>query len=279
MANAFYSLIQFSPDHGRQEALNIGSVVFCPDPHALDVRLTDGFGLYASGSYGYDIPLFEASKRAFRQRLLDVGERFRDSSDLASFRASGTNPISLSPPRAMVVRDFAADALGVFRSLVTGEVSERHDKVKVHRGPRVATSLKHAFRSRGISDLVDDDVNVVVPAFGTSLKVPFGYQNGRYNLVEPVDFSLQSVDAREQRMSWYAVGGRSIFEVPDSEHGKRQLIVVARMPEDLDAASRITSVLTDYNVRCLPFQDGCLDTLAQEIRLHGKVHRRPIQLS
>jgi hypothetical protein len=93
MATAYYSLIQFCPDLGRQEAFNIGLVVFCPDPHLFQVRLIDGFGAYSRGAFGFDLPLFEAAKHDFRRRLIEAGRSFRQISELASFRASGTNPI------------------------------------------------------------------------------------------------------------------------------------------------------------------------------------------
>jgi hypothetical protein len=267
MSNAFYSLIQFCPDPGRQEAFNIGSVVFCPKPHSVDVRLALGFGVNARGSFGFDAALFEASKHAFKRRLLEAGRSFREGSDLESFRASGTNPIRLTTPRAMVLRDMETDAQGIFDALVGGPRPEAD--IRPARGLRMVTQLKQAFMSRGIAKLVETRVDVVVPAFGTRLKVPFAFQNGRFNLIEPVDFSIRDEAARAEGTSWYAVSGKSIFDTPDIRRGPMQLLVVARLPAESDAARRVMGVLADYSVDCRPFSDPALDCLAAEIRGHS----------
>jgi Protein of unknown function (DUF3037) len=270
MATAYYSLIQFYPDLGRQEAFNIGLVVFCPNPHFFQVRLIDGFGAHSRGTSGFDPALFEAAKHDFRRRLIEAGRSFRQITDLASFRASGTNPIRLTASREMVLRDTASDVDAIFASLVAADPVKPH--LAATRGPSMVTRLKNAFESRGLADLLDDDVDVLVPAFGVRRTIPFAYQNGRYNLIEPVDFALRNAATRQERASWFAVGGKSIFDVPDPTRGNRQLIVVARLPEERSEAKSVESVLSDYSVVCVPFSDQGLDQLAGEIRSHAEAH-------
>ncbi len=123
MSKAVYSLIQFCPDLGRQEMFNVGLVVFRRDPFLIDVRIARGFGTSAPGGIDVDQDLFEATKRAFAMRLEDEAHRFRGAEDLASFRASGTNPLLLTSPREMLLHDPGSDLSALFHELVGGEMS------------------------------------------------------------------------------------------------------------------------------------------------------------
>ena len=40
MAKGFYSVVQYCPDRFRAEAVNVGLVLLCLDPHAVRVRMT-----------------------------------------------------------------------------------------------------------------------------------------------------------------------------------------------------------------------------------------------
>jgi hypothetical protein len=267
MSKAFYSLVQFSPDLGRQEAFNVGIAVFSPDSGDIDIRMVSGFGAHAPRNPELDLELFEATKKAFANRLRGDARRFRGAEDMAAFRASGTNPLRLTPPRQIVLREPAEDIQAAFDSLVqVPHASEKREAVT--RGPRVRTRLRQAFASRRLDVLVERDVEAFVPAFGTRLKVPYAYRNGRYNLIEPVDFTMRDEAAREERTAWFAVGGRSIFDTPDPHHGDRKLVVVARLPADQAAAKRVSTILEDYSVDCIPFSDTGLDRLATAIRTH-----------
>jgi hypothetical protein len=271
MANAFYSLIQFCPDFGRQEAFNVGLVLFRLEPHLVDVRLAEGFGVNAPNGVGVDAGLFEATKRAFCNRLEYEARRFRGAEDLARFRASGTNPLRLTAPREVLLHDPVADAQTLFDELV-GPDKPRTAR-RIARGPRVTTRLRDALTQRAVLPFVEENVRVEVPAFGTTLEVPFAYQNGRYNLIEPVDFSMRDEVVRRERTAWYALGGRSIFDEPDPRRGDRQLLVVARLPAEPTAARRVSDVLRENRVNCIPLADPDLDALAHEIRSHAAIHR------
>jgi len=271
MTKAFYSLIQFCPDVGRQETFNVGLVLFRPAPHLVDVRLAEGFGVNAPNDLGLDPDLFEATKRAFRNRLVDEARRFRGAEDLTFFKASGTNPLRLTAPREVSLHDPVADPQALFDELVG---SDRPSVAKrIARGPRVRTRLRDALKKREVLPFVEERVRVMVPALRTTLEVPFAYQNGRYNLIEPVDFSMRDEVVRQERTAWYALGGKSIFDVPDTQHGDRQLVVVARLPDEPTAARKVSDVLRDNRVNCVPLADPDLDALASEIRAHAALHR------
>ena len=266
MITAVYSLIQFSPDPGRQEASNVGVVVFRPEPHAVEIMMAEGLGPNTRKLSGAEAALLEATKRGFKHRLMLEGQGFRDASDLARFRPHGANPFRITEPRQIVVRNLADDVRNLFEALVEVPTGKGRPGV---RGARVATRLKEGLRSRDVARLIDKEVDVVVPAFGRRLKVPFAYRNGRYNLIEPVDFALRDATSRDERLAWYAVGGKSIFDAPDPRHGQQRLVVVARLPENQDVAKQITGVLENYKVRCLSFSDAALDDIAADIRSHA----------
>ena len=288
MSNGFYSLIQFCPDLGRQEAFNVGVAVFCPETRFAAVKLAPGFGPNAPADAAENLELFEATKAAFARRFEIEAGRFGGERDMAAFRASGTNPLRLTAPRQIVLRDATSDVQAVFKLLVGKPIVDVDASSTSHvdllpetgdgsdgrqtRGPRVKTRLKQAFVTRQLVPFVEQNVETVVPAFNSKLKVPYAYRNGRYNLIEPVDFTMRNEADREERTAWFAVVGKSIYETPDPGKGDRKLIVVARLPSEQVAANRVSTVLRDYDVDCVPFCDVGLDRLAAEIREHAGTH-------
>ncbi|WP_338661123.1 DUF3037 domain-containing protein [Pararoseomonas sp. SCSIO 73927] len=270
MTKAFYSLIQFCPDIGRQETFNVGLVLFRPEPHLFVVRLARNSGVNARFDVGMAPGLFEATKQAFRNRLEHEARQFRTPGDLAAFKASGTNQLRLTAPREVSLHDPVADSQALFDELVGAD--RRPVGRRAARGPRVGTRLREALRDRAVLPLVEEKVQVVVPALRTTMQVAFAYQNGRYNLVEPVDFSTRDDVMRQERTAWYALGGRSLFEEPDPQHGDRRLVVVARLPDEPVASRMVSEMLQDNQVHCFPLSDEGLDRLASEIRTHAALH-------
>ena len=266
MSKAYYSLVQFVPDLARQEPLNVGIAVACPGTGFAEVTMAERSGSCTPGS-GRGSELFEATKAAFANRFKEEGRRFHSVEEMATFKASGTNPLRLTPPRQFVLRNAGADIHALFEKLVEAHPAAEV-KLAVARGPRVGTRLREAFSSRNVVQFVERDVETFVPAFRTNLKVPFAFQNGRYNLIEPVDFTTRDESDRERRSAWFAVAGKSIYETPDKTRGERKLVVVARLPERREDARKVSEMLQDYSVACIPMSEDGLNQLAAEIIEH-----------
>ena len=71
MSRGFYSVVQYCPDPSRAEAVNVGLVLLCVDPHALRVKMT--------GNHERVRKLFAISKTGFKGfEVLDAGPHEQD---------------------------------------------------------------------------------------------------------------------------------------------------------------------------------------------------------
>jgi hypothetical protein len=126
MARAFYSIVQYVPDHFRAEAVNIGLVLLRPEPHALRVRLTCNFDrarrLFRIGPPELTNLAFSAS--GFKSRIENSVEEFRTADDPAAFAASRANDLQMTSPRLAKLEDFDADFERLYSQLVEDQTAE-----------------------------------------------------------------------------------------------------------------------------------------------------------
>jgi hypothetical protein len=101
------------------------------------------------------------------------------------------------------------------------------------------------------------------------VEVPFGFQNGRFNLINPVKFEAANPEQRILTACKYAVEGRSLYENPDPQLGDLQLVVVGKFrPKDQDTTTQVKRVFQDYRVKL--YRTSELAELIREIRTTGK---------
>ena len=101
------------------------------------------------------------------------------------------------------------------------------------------------------------------------LEVPYGFQNGRFNLIRPVEFTQQSDSRIKNAACVHAVEGLSLFRHPDPQLGNMQLVVVANFSNVAsDGANSVKSILAEGEVRM--FTSDRLDDLKTEILTQGK---------
>ncbi len=108
-----------------------------------------------------------------------------------------------------------------------------------------------------------------VRPFHRSLTVPLGFQNGRFNLIQPVAFRQDRLTGVINQACRHAVEGRSLYERPDEHLGPLQLLVVGDFPPGAREVEAITrDILGENKARLFTVAD--LAKLAEEIRTTGK---------
>lgn len=266
---AYYSVIQYCPDLGRMEAANIGVVLFCPELHFLESRITRANDriIHFFGREGHDWKQINAFKSGIADRIRNASDEIRNKESFSHFIRLQANFMQLTEPMPCKVSDRpAADLNGFFESLVGIEKPKSATKAGLRR------TLEKRFEKAGVSDRVHLDLKVRVPVLERQVDVPFGFQNGRYNLITPVKFEAKSNVTIESTACRYAVEGRSIFEHPSDELGPMKLIVVGKFrPSDNEVRSKVNRILTDNQVRLVRIEQ--MAELIDEIRLTAK----PIQ--
>jgi hypothetical protein len=271
LAKCYYSLVQYCPDLARQEAVNVGVVLLCPEAEFLQARLVrknkravDFFGTGTESSQ-----LLEAMKQALWNRLEVEREQMLTLAGFQAFVNTRGNDLLLTSPKPLrTERTPAAELDFLYTELVEGDAAERAT-AQPSRSKEVAQQLDLALSSPRLQPFLRKNVTVKVPALQRAVEVPYGYQNGRFNLVQPVNFHQKAADKVGDAACRYAVEGDSLFGHKDDEWGDMQLVVVAKFRADAEQGRKVvTKMFEDYHVRLLLADEA--GTLEEEILAHGK---------
>jgi hypothetical protein len=261
----YYSLIQYCPDLGRLEAANIGVLLFCPERHFLKA-LTTGNNrriIHFFGSEGHDWARINAFKQGLEDRLAVEGPEIHTLEELEHFIAQRANLIQITAPRPMKVFDALKDLDELFRELI-GDVPRRGSTKGLHK------LIGERFSSAGLDPKIRRGIKVTVPVWQREVEIPFGFQNGRFNLINPVRFGASDADRSVETACKYAVEGKSLHDNPDPNLGNLQLIIVGKFRQgDQDAPAKVKRVFHEYDVKL--YRTTELPQLIDEVRRTGKV--------
>lgn len=261
----YYCLIQYCPDLSRLEAANIGVLLFCPDRSFLKARTARDNRRIRRFFGREDRDWFQINsfKIGIEERLEVEHPNIQSLGDLQHFVQLCANEIQITALRPMRVRDPEKDLDQLFQDLVGG----------VHRKQKNTTFKQHVgdrFASAGLTPKIKTDLSIHVPVFGEDLKIPYGYQNGRFNLIQPVAFQSHDPRNARSRACQLAVEGRSLHEERDPEYGDLQLVVVGRfLSQDIDTKAYVHRIFREHEVEL--YAEDNLSELIDKIRRTGKV--------
>ncbi len=244
----YYSLIQYCPDRFRAEGANVGVLLFTPQTPALRARVTE-FGRHARKMFHLDaaetLRVCRAS-RAIADRVEHSQDEILTVEDLQHFIDTRANDIRITSPRLVKVENVDADLERLFADLVEREPQD-HVAVAAVVSPSV---LDSTFARLIASNRATGPREVVVPVRGTTLAVPYAYQNGVLNLVKPEKFS-KSLDKAMDKASVLAIAGDSLQTTPEDGEA-RQLVVVSEgksTPRRRETEARLSELFERYHVR------------------------------
>jgi hypothetical protein len=262
----YYSLIQYCPDLSRLEAVNVGVALFCPEPHFLGARTTTSVQRIRRffGSQDHDWEQVRAAIGSVEERFEAEGARFRTLEELERFIATRGNEVQLTPPRPVKVFDPAQDLELLFERLVGGRRGARPRR-------RLEQRLEETLGRPELAPLVRRNVTVTVPALRRTLTVPFGFRNGRFNLIRPAVFPANESPAIN-RACRHAIEGRSLYEHADGTLGPLQLVVVGEFsPSARDTLPLVREILRENQVRLFTLEEA--PALVEEVRTHNAAER------
>ncbi len=260
----YYALIQFCPDPSRLEAANIGVVLFCPELNFLEVRIArDNSRIQRFfGKDAFDWSRVNSYKHGIKERLEIEGRDFRNVEDLIAFAQRRGNNIQLTSPRPFTVREPLKDLDELFEEVV-GQ-GKRPLAVKGFR-KRLSEQLLKA----DLGSKLKQDIEINVPSLRREIEVPFGYQNGRFNLIQPVSFQARDPDQIRKTASSHAIEGLALYEHPDSELGDLELVVVGQFrTNENEVREDVKRILQQGRARLYATNE--VDELIHEIRVQGK---------
>lgn len=260
--SGFYSLIQFCPNLSRLESINVGIVVYSSRDMRLQVQMTKGYQRIRKFFGTQDWHLIKRAKASIKSQM--TSQRFLSVEDLKAYIAKRANIIQMTPPRSVEISDLTEDTRRLYRELVETESIDRKDRVDV--------CLTNRLAAEGVIDLVRKSINVRLPGIGRSIRAPYGYQNGRFNLISPVQF--EDSEFLIAKMGKSAIEGELLYEKSNPEFGEMRLVVVANFDNQIDSAARDLVVRTLKNHQVTTYLFDNLDPLMEDIRSSAALHRK-----
>jgi hypothetical protein len=261
----YYSLIQFLPDASRLEGVNVGVVVYSCADNRLRVRMSRNNQRIRKFFGNQNWNLVNRAKAAIVGQL--QSQLFLSVEDLESNISKRANAIQLTRPRPVRIVNLEADADRLFERLVGQDVGEA-------RRP-VSGDLKRRFLDAGVACLVQNSVSIEISRMKKSIRVPYAYQNGRFNLITPVQFDPDAIIANTGKSQFE---GKLIRNERHPDHGEMQLVVVANFDESIEQSTRefVTNTLRDSSVTVYTFED--LEPLIEDIRHAAATHAGASQI-
>ncbi|MEQ1828086.1 MAG: DUF3037 domain-containing protein [Pirellula sp.] len=263
----YYSIVQYCPDLARRETVNIGVVLLVPDARFLKARMVADNGRvhHFFGTKGEDAKLLAEFKKSFEHRIEAERTRITSVETLQKFIDTRGNQLQLTEPNFVKVRECTETINRLFDQLVGG-------KPRAGKRQSFKESLQERFNSAGIADRICTDVSIDVPILNQTTKIPFGFQNGVFHLLQPVKFESQKDESNFGLACKYSTEGKIFQENPDPTYGALQFNVIGRFPSKSDESIPIVrKVLAASKVRLHLEHD--LSELVDEIRRTGKPTR------
>ncbi|MEW4531193.1 DUF3037 domain-containing protein [Maioricimonas sp. JC845] len=260
----YYSVIQYCPEPSRFEAANVGVLLFCPATGYLKAITSpdNQRAIKFFGREGHDWKRVQAFKKGMEDRLQKERSSIRSLDDLRQFISMRANLIRMSDPRPVKVFDPDKDLAELFEKLV-GRKAKRHSRMDLEK------ILAEKFSDAGLEKKLVSKVKVDVPVLNKEVEMPFGFQNGRFNVINTARFEASNPSIAFQTACRHAVEGRSIYDHQSSELGDMQLIVVGQFrPTDSESPEIVRRVFDDNSVKLFKFDE--VPKLIDEIRRTGK---------
>jgi len=264
LQKGYYSVVQYCPDLSRGEAANVGVLLFCPNSGFLK-SLTSTNNRRLRRFFGedhHDWKRISSVKESLNDRLHAERAQITTLAELQQFIATRANALQITAPRSIKVTDPERELLDLYEALV---------EPAIKRKPRTGFRelVGHRFAAAGLQQKLLHEVTVQIPVLNQEVEIPFGFQNGRFNLIRPVGFRSEKAEPAIKTACKCAVEGHSLYQHCDARLGKLQLVVVGQFrPDETAARDTVRRILQDSDVKL--FTEEELPVLIDEIRRTGK---------
>jgi len=255
MAKSFYSVIQYCPDRFRAEAVNIGLVVLCLEPHAIRVQITRKLDrvrkLFAITAPELDN--IKLSAEALKSRIEGVGNDLRTAEDLIAFAGSRANDMRMTEPRLSRIDDIDQDFGRLFSELV----DQRSAATRADDSPAevLPPALSEVFYRLQQQRKIWKPGTITVPVFKRKLEIPYAFKNGLVNFVKPEVFS--ATRRAETQAATLAINGDLIQK--HLINGEKHRLIIVSTQETPEQAKEIEEhvgpLFKEYGVRLVRPQD------------------------
>ncbi|MHB8897500.1 MAG: DUF3037 domain-containing protein [Thermoguttaceae bacterium] len=263
MSRGFYSVVQYCPNRFRAEAVNVGLLLLCLEPHAVRVRMTRNHDrvrkLFAVTPP--DLKNLKFAARGLTSRIENSAGELRTVEDLTEFAASRANDFRLTEPRLAKLENIEDDFERLFSELV--EARTTMALAVASPAEVLPPKLDEVFYRLQQANKVWKPGEIIVPVYKTKLDIPYAYRNGEVNLVKPHVFSASR--RAQTQAATLAVNGDLIGRHP--VNGEQQHLIVVSTQETSGQArvvdEHVEPLFKEYGVRLVRPQQA--DAFADEV--------------
>lgn len=262
-----YALIQFCPVPERQEYLNIGLLLIVPEIRFCGIRLSRGQARVDRVFGKQPKSYLEAIKESFRSRLLAELKRAPDGASLPEFARKRANDIRLSPLHPVMVLEPEADLDRLFEELVG-------DEERAPNEPRIRQKLREAFVANKVEQFLDKPDDIELPEYGMTVNVPYGYQNGVYNLIDGMRLPAGIANGLREAGKREIEGGL-IWKHFQNAPVKKRLIVVGDFAQQSDGFyNAVAERFAESRIKLYRLDDmrPLFADILENAQVHGKMH-------
>lgn len=262
-ATGYYSIVQYCPDPMRKEVANIGVVLFCPERDFLEVRMAndDHRIKVVFPKLNADPKQLAMELRFVERRLRIDREHFKTVDDLTRFAETRAAAMRLTLPLPVLVEEPVAELNRLFERVVGEREQRTYNEIQ--------QTLTETFKKNQLTDRVQVKVKVTLPVFRRPMTAPFGFQNGRYNLIQTTKFTGHRMSGILERAGKLALEGELLYGETHPRLGEMQLLVVAQFGADQkDVSSAVHKIFKERHTRLFRIEET--EKLVEEIRATAK---------
>ncbi len=259
-STGFYSLVQYCPDRSRLEAANFGVVLLCPALGFLGARVANGNERIRRffGDEAGNLAQLNSMKKMLMRRLTE-DKALQQPEAFEKFRRILSNELQISELRPVRVEDPNAELVQLFNELVATK-----DLDEPTLPSPAFEHLDEILTSDRFENLVRRNIKIHLPVLEKEITVPYSYQNGRLNLIQPHRFSQKTEAAILQDAFKTAVQGHLIYRNPLPDLGACKLVVIGTFRNSSRSIrDRVANVLTQHEIEF--YDDTQVDELANRI--------------
>lgn len=252
---AYYSLIQYCPDRSRNEAANIGLVLFSPETNLLLSKLSASNDRISRffGRNNYNPNRINFLKSSIERRLNIEKERLTSLEDFKKFINTRANDLLITNPRSVKVSDPEKQLDELFMDLVGG-------RSKSKKARKLFPCLDKIFKNK-LKDRMSFDLSINVPFANRTLHIPYAYRNGVRNFIKPYAFGPNGMDTGLK----LAAEGELIQKNPDNGED-RNLIILPKLQNVQNSKvfrSSLSQLFYKFDIRTI--WDDQIDSFADEV--------------
>ncbi|MBH0166243.1 DUF3037 domain-containing protein [Fictibacillus sp. 7GRE50] len=196
-----FAVIQYMPDVIKQELINVGVVMHCPEQGILKARFLKQLQKITKIFTSVNINEYRNFKNIFNRHLKISSKELIDSKlnvptslieYLDSFSEIELPKFIIKKPQPMLTENPLQKLDDLFNLYVFEE-----DRIDKREQPFVNT-VWEKFKGAGLEKFIKKEIEL--PDF--PITIDYGYQNGQLNLIQPIKFTDQFKDNFKEGLMW-----------------------------------------------------------------------------